>query len=173
MNTAPDTAPFARPFRLHHSGQAFDGVQFPGGRAIVLHDPEFGICTGAESVEALLAGHHQSRIEWADVRPCRITGCESGAMPQRTLCSLHRGRAYRHGNPLQTRTLPDPLVVAAAVQERRTLPGMSRKERAAAGITLTELGLPAEEISRIFNVTPRTVTRWRAAARDRPEGAQK
>ncbi|MFD3917353.1 helix-turn-helix domain-containing protein, partial [Streptomyces sp. NPDC058603] len=39
------------------------------------------------------------------------------------------------------------------------------KERAAAGVQLTNLGLPASEIARIFAVTPRTVTRWRAAAR--------
>ncbi|WP_405799322.1 hypothetical protein [Streptomyces sp. NBC_01506] len=164
MTAAPDESLFAKPFRLHHSGQVFDGVEFPGGRVMVLDDPQFGICTGAESVEALLAGYHRSHIEWPGPRRCRIPGCRSDAVRHRTLCSLHRGRTYRHGDPLQERALPDPFVVAAAVQERRALPGMTRKERTAAGLALTGLGLPATEIGRIFNVTPRTVTRWRAAA---------
>lgn len=164
MTAATGEALFARPFRLHHSGQALDGVEFPGGRVIVLDDPEFGICTGAVSVEALLAGYPRSHIEWPGVRRCRIPGCDSDAVRHRTLCSIHRGRAYRHGNPLQDRALPDPFVVDSAVRERRPLPGMRRRERTAAGIALTGLGLPAAEIARIFTVTPRTVSRWRAAA---------
>lgn len=42
---------------------------------------------------------------------------------------------------------------------------MRLRERRAAGLTLTDHGLPAAEIARIFGVSPRTVTRWRARRR--------
>ncbi|MGW6598476.1 helix-turn-helix domain-containing protein [Streptomyces sp. NPDC055036] len=97
--------------------------------------------------------------------PCRITECPRTAAPQHRMCHTHRYRQWRHGNPHQTHATPDPIAIDAAVRDRRPPAGMSPKERAAAGVQLTNLGLPASEIARIFAVTPRTVARWRAAAR--------
>ncbi|MFE4535647.1 hypothetical protein ACFRKB_11265 [Streptomyces scopuliridis] len=98
-------------------------------------------------------------------RPCRITGCPRTAAPRYLMCHTHRCRQWRFGNPHQTHATPDPIAIDTAVRDRRPPAGMTPKERAAAGVQLTSLGLSAAEIARIFAVTSRTVTRWRAAAR--------
>jgi DNA-directed RNA polymerase specialized sigma24 family protein len=93
---------------------------------------------------------------------CRITGCSRLRAPQKRICQLHRSRLYRHGNPHQPNTPADEHAIEAAVSTRRTLPGLRPAERRAAGLQLTDLGLPAAEVARIFSVTERTVYRWRS-----------
>ncbi|MET9204087.1 hypothetical protein ABZW38_02795 [Streptomyces bacillaris] len=62
------TAAFARPFRLiQRNGEPLEGAVFPNGRAIVLDDPDWGICSGARTLDLLLAhGYHGARVEWPD-----------------------------------------------------------------------------------------------------------
>ncbi|MFE3139726.1 hypothetical protein [Streptomyces scopuliridis] len=98
-------------------------------------------------------------------RPCRITGCPRNAAPRYRMCHTHRCRQWRFGNPHQKHALPDPIAIDTAVRDRRPPTGITPKEPAAAGVQLTNLGLPASEIARILAVTLRTVTRWRAADR--------
>ncbi|MEV8395944.1 MULTISPECIES: helix-turn-helix domain-containing protein [unclassified Streptomyces] len=43
---------------------------------------------------------------------------------------------------------------------------MTPRERRAAGLGLTGLGLSASEIALILHVSPRTVRRWRSTTRD-------
>jgi DNA-directed RNA polymerase specialized sigma24 family protein len=98
-------------------------------------------------------------------RQCGIPGCIRTPRPYRPLCPTHRTRQWRHGDPHQKATRPDPIAIDAAVATRRALPGMRPAERRAAGLRLTALGLPADEIARIFEVDARTVYRWRSASR--------
>ncbi|MFC9247775.1 hypothetical protein ACFT7S_28315 [Streptomyces sp. NPDC057136] len=64
------TAAFARGFRLHLShGQVLDGAQYPNGWALVMDDPEWGLCSSARTIELLQAGYGGGRIEWADEAP--------------------------------------------------------------------------------------------------------
>ncbi|MFD3654361.1 hypothetical protein [Streptomyces sp. NPDC058620] len=72
---------FARGFRLHlRHGQVMDGAVFPNGRAIVLDDPEWGLCSGARTIELLQAGYGGARIEWDEQAPAEPSqpnkGCE-------------------------------------------------------------------------------------------------
>ncbi|MCR8947203.1 hypothetical protein NW249_34520 [Streptomyces sp. OUCMDZ-4982] len=62
------TVAYARPFRLiQRNGVALDGAVFPNGRAVVMDDPDWGICSGARTLDLLLAhGYHGARIEWPD-----------------------------------------------------------------------------------------------------------
>ncbi|MFC8276273.1 hypothetical protein ACFUJR_27830 [Streptomyces sp. NPDC057271] len=58
-------APFPRGFRLHvRHGQVLDGALLPSGRCLVVDDPEDGLITAAPSIEDLLRGYPDSRIEW-------------------------------------------------------------------------------------------------------------
>ncbi|WP_330173033.1 helix-turn-helix domain-containing protein [Streptomyces sp. NBC_01498] len=98
---------------------------------------------------------------------CAVPGCPRTPGGRRTLCSTHRTRQWRHGDPHQKATPPDALAIDMAVANRSPLPGMRPAERRAAGVRLTELGLPANEIARIFQVDPRTVHRWRSQSRTR------
>lgn len=98
-------------------------------------------------------------------RQCRIAGCPRIPRPHRGLCPTHRTRQWRHGNPHQEFTPADSIAIDAAVATRQALPGMRPGERRAAGLRLTALGLPAQEIARIFEVEPRTVYRWRSDSR--------
>ncbi|WP_329356944.1 hypothetical protein [Streptomyces anulatus] len=61
-------APFARPFRLvQRHGPALDGAEFPNGRVVLMDDPDWGLCSGARSLDLLLRhGYPDARIEWAD-----------------------------------------------------------------------------------------------------------
>ncbi|MFD6587292.1 hypothetical protein ACFWED_10465 [Streptomyces anulatus] len=61
-------APFARPFRLiQRHGPALDGAQFPNGRVVLMDDPDWGLCSGARSLDLLLRhGYPGARIEWAE-----------------------------------------------------------------------------------------------------------
>lgn len=93
---------------------------------------------------------------------CRITNCPRTPRVGRTLCNAHRSRLYRHGDPQRAHTPADEHAIEAAVGTRRSLPGIRPAERRAAGIKLTQLGLPASEVARIFGVTERTVYRWRS-----------
>lgn len=97
-------------------------------------------------------------------RQCTVAGCPREAAPRRVLCHTHHMRQWRNGDVHQKYAAPDLLAVDTAVRDRRRLPGMTPKERAEAGVRLTQLGLSASEIARIFAVTPRTVFRWRTAA---------
>ncbi|MGW0545277.1 hypothetical protein ACWD0D_34025 [Streptomyces griseoincarnatus] len=56
----------ARGFRLvQRNGAVLDGAQFPNGRVVVMDDPDWGLCSGARSLELLLrSGYHGARIEW-------------------------------------------------------------------------------------------------------------
>ncbi|MFC8658074.1 MULTISPECIES: hypothetical protein [Streptomyces] len=60
-------APFARPFRLiQRHGPALDGAEFPNGRVVLMDDPDWGLCSGARSLDLLLRhGYPDARIEWA------------------------------------------------------------------------------------------------------------
>ncbi|REE62155.1 hypothetical protein BX257_4768 [Streptomyces sp. 3212.3] len=58
---------FARGFLLHLAhGQVLEGAQFPGGRVVVIDDPQWGLSTMAGSVGELLAGYGGGRVEWPD-----------------------------------------------------------------------------------------------------------
>jgi DNA-directed RNA polymerase specialized sigma24 family protein len=59
----------------------------------------------------------------------------------------------------------DLLAIETAVRNHRAPRGMKPRERQAAGLQLSQLGLSASEIARIFGVTARTVHRWRARSR--------
>ncbi|MEV3848118.1 hypothetical protein AB0J30_15140 [Streptomyces microflavus] len=76
---APDapeeTLAFARAFRLvQPHGTALDAVEFTNGRVIVMDDPDWGLCSGARSLDLLLAsGYHGARIERPDEQlPARV-----------------------------------------------------------------------------------------------------
>ncbi|MCR8947136.1 hypothetical protein NW249_34175 [Streptomyces sp. OUCMDZ-4982] len=70
------TAAFARPFRLiQRNGVALDGAVFPNGRAVVMDDPDWGLCSGARTLDLLLAhGYHGARIEWPAGGPAEHCG---------------------------------------------------------------------------------------------------
>ncbi|MCM2390174.1 hypothetical protein [Streptomyces albipurpureus] len=58
-------APFAIGFRLHHHGNAYDGVLLPGGQTILVTDPADLLATGAPTLDDLLrGGYHGAHIEW-------------------------------------------------------------------------------------------------------------
>lgn len=60
-------ARFARGFRLHlPHGQVLDGAELPGGRAFVMDDPMWGLGSTARTVDLLVAGYLDARIEWPD-----------------------------------------------------------------------------------------------------------
>ncbi|MFI7239322.1 hypothetical protein [Streptomyces cyaneofuscatus] len=74
--SAPASAPetpgrFVRGFRLiQRNGDALDCAQFPNGRVVVMDDPDWGLCSGARSLELLLrSGYHGARAEFADEQP--------------------------------------------------------------------------------------------------------
>lgn len=96
-------------------------------------------------------------------RLCRITDCHKPARPGRHICDRHRTRITRHGNPHFTQwTVADETDVESIVREQRPAPGLTRLERILVARGLTQRDVPAEEIARILDVTPRTVYRWRA-----------
>lgn len=98
-------------------------------------------------------------------RLCRITGCTNPAVTRRTICHKHRHRIRHHGDPdFHTWTTADPADVELLIRNPRPTPGLTRLERVLVARGLTRLGLPADEIARIFDVTPRTVYRWRSKA---------
>lgn len=67
----PNRAEFARGFRLHRrNGQALDGAEFPSGHVVIVDDPADGLVSGARSLEDLLRGGYDGRIEWADPGTC-------------------------------------------------------------------------------------------------------
>lgn len=99
------------------------------------------------------------------VRICRIPGCTRTPPPHKGRCSACAHRIRLYGDPTVARYPLDPVVIDAAVRDRRAPAGMRLRERRAAGLKLTDLGLPATEIARIFDVSPRTVIRWRARRR--------
>ena len=97
---------------------------------------------------------------------CRITGCTAAPRPGRRICFKHRTRITRHGDPHHTEwTVADDHDVQTIIREARPAQGLTRLERIRVAQGLTQLGLPADEIARILNVTPRTVYRWRARTR--------
>ncbi|MGA5472555.1 hypothetical protein ACPCUK_27750 [Streptomyces arboris] len=59
---------FVRGFRLvQRNGVTLDAAQFPSGRVVVMDDPDWGLCSGARSLELLLrSGYHGARAEFAD-----------------------------------------------------------------------------------------------------------
>lgn len=104
-------------------------------------------------------------------RRCRIPNCPTPA-ERRNICRRHHDRIRRHGDPTHHEwQTADPEEVALAATERRLLPGLTLLERRLLGQHLTQLGITAAEIARITGVTPRTVYRWRAAARTQPTPA--
>lgn len=70
------TAPFARPFRLvQRHGPTLDGAEFPNGRVVLMDDPDWGLCSGARSLDLLLRhGYPDARIEWADGQQTEANG---------------------------------------------------------------------------------------------------
>ncbi|RSS51384.1 hypothetical protein [Streptomyces sp. WAC01280] len=65
----PVTAhPFATGFRLHlRHGAPLDGVVLPSGRCLVVEDGAYGLFTAAPSLEDLVRGYPDARIEWPAV----------------------------------------------------------------------------------------------------------
>lgn len=55
---------FTRGFRLHVGGRIIHGAEFPTGKVLVADDPGYGLCTSAASLDALLKGYPNARIEW-------------------------------------------------------------------------------------------------------------
>ncbi|MEV0526002.1 helix-turn-helix domain-containing protein [Streptomyces sp. NPDC050439] len=64
-----------------------------------------------------------------------------------------------------TRRLDDT-AITFTITNRRATPGLRPHERRAISAQFTALNLPAKEIARILGVTPRTIHRWRARARE-------
>lgn len=95
-------------------------------------------------------------------RTCRIDGCTRTPPPHKNRCSTCAHRIRLYDDPTIAAYPLDPITIDTAVRDRRAPAGMRLRERRAAGLTLTDHGLPASEIARIFGVSPRTVTRWRA-----------
>lgn len=103
---------------------------------------------------------------------CRAPGCERQRARRCSLCWTHRERWRTHRDFDHNEwTTADRDDVAAAAAARRLLPGMTRRERVLLGLALTDRGLPATEVARITRVSPRTVTRWRAARRAQGQAA--
>ncbi|MEU0309753.1 hypothetical protein [Streptomyces cyaneofuscatus] len=67
---------FARGFRLvQRNGVTLDAAEFPNGRVVVMDDPDWGLCSGARSLELLLrSGYHGARAEFADDQPTEASG---------------------------------------------------------------------------------------------------
>ncbi|MCI3246484.1 helix-turn-helix domain-containing protein [Streptomyces spinosisporus] len=96
-------------------------------------------------------------------RRCRIDDCTHEARTGRRICGMHRQRIWRHGDPNFTEwTVADEQDVQTIIREARPAPGLTRLERIQVAQGLTQHGLPAQEIARILDVTPRTVYRWRS-----------
>ncbi|MFJ6729438.1 helix-turn-helix domain-containing protein [Streptomyces sp. NPDC091281] len=96
-------------------------------------------------------------------RHCNIGGCTKAARPGRRICSTHRHRLARYGDPHFTQwTVADEADVELIIAEQRPSPGLTRLERIKVGQGLSQIGLPATEIARILGVTERTVYRWRS-----------
>jgi hypothetical protein len=55
---------FTRGFRLHVGGRILHGAQFPGGQVLVVDDPDWALCTPASSLDELLKGYVNARVEW-------------------------------------------------------------------------------------------------------------
>ncbi|MFJ3786968.1 hypothetical protein [Streptomyces sp. NPDC090093] len=59
--------PFTAGFRLHQRhGKPLDGALFPSGRCIVAEDVEAGLITAAPSLDDLVRGYPDARIEWPE-----------------------------------------------------------------------------------------------------------
>jgi DNA-directed RNA polymerase specialized sigma24 family protein len=97
-------------------------------------------------------------------RTCRIDGCTKTTPRHALVCDMHRSRLYRTGDPNQAATPLDQIAIDATVANRRTPGRLRPAERRRAGQKLAALGLPTPEIARIFDVSERTVWRWRATA---------
>lgn len=101
-------------------------------------------------------------------RTCRIVGCTTQAAKGRTVCGRHQTRIRRHGDPHFTQwTAADPTDVETLVRSPRPGAGITRLERVlvARGLT-TVRHMSAAQIADLLGVTPRTVHRWRASARN-------
>ncbi|WP_335936653.1 hypothetical protein [Streptomyces sp. PTD5-9] len=93
---------YARGFRLHlRHGLVLEGAEFPGGRAIVMDDPEWGLCSAARTIEVLQAGYPDSRIE----RPAA----------RRTLTEAEHHRAWHAIEGAAGEPGADPGTILAAV----------------------------------------------------------
>lgn len=96
-------------------------------------------------------------------RRCRLDDCTKPAAPRHRICYMHKTRISRHQDPNYTEwTVADEHDVELIIREQRPAHGLTRLERVMVAQGLTNHGLPAEEIARILNVTPRTVYRWRS-----------
>jgi hypothetical protein len=96
-------------------------------------------------------------------RRCNIDDCTNDARTGRRICSMHRARIARHGNPDHTHwTTADEFDVDLIVREARPAEGLTGRERVMVARGLTERAVPAEDIARIVGVTPRSVYRWRS-----------
>ena len=94
---------------------------------------------------------------------CRIEGCDRERAQHRTVCTLHRQRIRRWGDPHFTQWgTADETDVKLIVTEQRPAHGLTRLERVLVARGLTERAVPAAEIARIVGVDTRTVERWRA-----------
>lgn len=96
-------------------------------------------------------------------RHCRITDCPTPTAKRRNVCHRHYNRIRRYGDPhFTTWTVADEHDVQTVIQQQQPAPGLTRLERILVARGLTQRDVPAEEIARILDVTPRTVYRWRA-----------
>ncbi|MGW1813304.1 hypothetical protein ACWCQM_06995 [Streptomyces sp. NPDC002125] len=123
------TATYARGFRLHLAhGQVLDGAAFPNGRVIVMDDPEWGLCSGASSVDLLTACYPDSRIEWPDQGAAPSQRC--ARHPQAPVIGGLCGGCTQYGETLPgtstvadwTGEQQDPLVSGGDVTPGASLP---------------------------------------------------
>ncbi|MFF6836014.1 hypothetical protein ACFY84_29915 [Streptomyces sp. NPDC012438] len=62
--------PFVVGFRLHlRHGESLHGALFPDGRCLVVEDIEAGLITAAPSLDDLIRGYPDARIEWPAQSP--------------------------------------------------------------------------------------------------------
>ncbi|MEV7282856.1 hypothetical protein [Streptomyces sp. NPDC093111] len=78
-------AGFPRGFRLHARHRVvLPGVVFPSGYCLVVEDPEHGPLTAAASLDDLIRGYPDSRVEWPPVpkpRPGNVSARQAAGQP--------------------------------------------------------------------------------------------
>ncbi|WP_073915767.1 hypothetical protein [Streptomyces sp. CB02009] len=67
LRRPPSNDPFVVGFRLHlRQGRALDGALFPSGRCLVVEDGAGGLITAALSIDDLVRGYPDARVEWPE-----------------------------------------------------------------------------------------------------------
>lgn len=99
-------------------------------------------------------------------RHCRIDACERPTIRHRTICSTHRERLRKWGDPDFTQwTVADDMDVQLLIEQQRVPESATRLERRLIAVGLSDRGMSAERVAEVVAVAPRTVHRWRAKTR--------